>query len=324
MLSFEAVGNIINKYIGKRQLVLLGDNKNLRTLLAEKYKIEPIYIATSVKDNLSKGDNYRMLSDFAGKSNEYYICIPFLEYDDKLVARLKSYSYEEFNDFVFARHKRVVLPPYTENYTDEYGNSVVSNGGFTTILTPVTGNNIVNVSKNVTAGANSIITMAGVGGDINISENCKFSLNSKIDLFSYAKVMIGRGADFSFNFRCRAVTGSTITIGRDCMFSNDIEVYAGDGHAIFDTETGKRLNMCMSGRDKINIGNHVWVGLRSVILSSSIGTSSIIGAGSIVKGNIPEKCIAVGNPAVVKKHNILWSKNNSASDIREWIVSSDL
>ena len=82
-LKFEPVANIIDKYINGRELVLLGDSKNLRKLLLEQYLLEPKYIATSVESNLKKGKEYRMLSDFANKSDEYYICIPFLQYNDK-------------------------------------------------------------------------------------------------------------------------------------------------------------------------------------------------------------------------------------------------
>ena len=33
-----------------------------------------------------------------------------------------------------------------------------------------------------------------------------------------------------------------IIIGRDSMFSHDIDLWAGDGHTIFDVSTGKNIN----------------------------------------------------------------------------------
>lgn len=52
--------------------------------------------------------------------------------------------------------------------------------------------------------------------------------------------------------------------------------------------------------DPIHIGKGAWVGQNAVILSGvTIGELSIIGANSVVTGSIPEKCIAVGNPAKV-------------------------
>lgn len=56
-LKFEPVANIIDKYINGRELVLLGDSKNLRKLLLEQYLLEPKYIATLVESNLKKVKN---------------------------------------------------------------------------------------------------------------------------------------------------------------------------------------------------------------------------------------------------------------------------
>lgn len=55
-----------------------------------------------------------------------------------------------------------------------------------------------------------------------------------------------------------------------------------------------------SPRDSVHIGRDVWVGASAVILSGvTIGDGSIIGAGSVVTGDIPPYSIAVGNPARV-------------------------
>ena len=47
----------------------------------------------------------------------------------------------------------------------------------------------------------------------------------------------------------------------------------------------------------------MWIGSDCTILPGvTIGDNSVIGAGSVVVKNIPENCIAVGNPAhVIKK-----------------------
>lgn len=50
----------------------------------------------------------------------------------------------------------------------------------------------------------------------------------------------------------------------------------------------------------IEIGNNVFIGANSVVLSDvTIGSNVIIGAGSIVNNNIPDNSIAVGVPAKV-------------------------
>lgn len=50
----------------------------------------------------------------------------------------------------------------------------------------------------------------------------------------------------------------------------------------------------------INIGDNVFIGLQSVILKGvTIGKNSTIGAHSVVFNDIPEDCIAWGNPCKV-------------------------
>ena len=55
----------------------------------------------------------------------------------------------------------------------------------------------------------------------------------------------------------------------------------------------------------VKICENVWLGENvSVLPGTVIGKNSIIGANSVVSKNIPENCIAVGNPAkVIKKYN---------------------
>ncbi|MFA6533795.1 MAG: acyltransferase [Patescibacteria group bacterium] len=50
----------------------------------------------------------------------------------------------------------------------------------------------------------------------------------------------------------------------------------------------------------VYIGKNVWVTSRCIILPGvHIGDNSVIGAGSVVTGDIPANCLAAGNPARV-------------------------
>lgn len=100
--------------------------------------------------------------------------------------------------------------------------------------------------------------------------------------------------------------GSTIDIGKDCMFSYNIKVYSCDGHPYYDN-TGRRLN---TAKD-IKICDHVWVGNTVIILKGAfIPTGSIIGAGSVYSSvTSEESCIHAGNPAKCLKHDIRWERN---------------
>lgn len=101
--------------------------------------------------------------------------------------------------------------------------------------------------------------------------------------------------------------GASIHIGKDCMFAIDTTVWASDTHKICDLESGKILNKARKG---IDIGNHVWVGTRCIILKeTSIQDGSVVGAGSLVcnQFNSPNIVIA-GNPAKQIKTSIQWKR----------------
>jgi acetyltransferase-like isoleucine patch superfamily enzyme len=50
----------------------------------------------------------------------------------------------------------------------------------------------------------------------------------------------------------------------------------------------------------ITVGNNVFIGLHSIILpNTAIGDNCIIGAGSVVRGEIPAGSVVMGNPARV-------------------------
>ena len=64
---------------------------------------------------------------------------------------------------------------------------------------------------------------------------------------------------------------------------------------------------------EIIIGNNVFVGARSVLLpGTKIGDNCIIGAGSVVKGEIPDDSIVLGNPA------------KRVANIKEWALKKQV
>ena len=98
--------------------------------------------------------------------------------------------------------------------------------------------------------------------------------------------------------------GSSVIIGKNCLFSFNIDIWASDSHSIFDKDTKKLLNWGKS----IVIGDHVWVGMKSCILKNShIANDCIVGAHSVVAGQFTESnCAIAGNPAKIVKRGISW------------------
>lgn len=121
----------------------------------------------------------------------------------------------------------------------------------------------------------------------------------------YGQIIIGRNFSIETRYWLSAPKYAQIIVGDDVMCSHNVILLGNDGHSIFDVHTGMNINSTeeISKKRKIIIGNHVWLGVNAIILfKSEICDGSIIGAGSLVKGKIPNNCIAAGIPAqVIKK-----------------------
>ena len=154
--------------------------------------------------------------------------------------------------------------------------------------------------------------------NINIKDNCHIEIQSSpfgihnlnIDVKDSSKVTIGK------NFACNGChienhdeKAQNITIGNDCLFSYGITIRPSDGHVIYNKDTMEILNRPMTG---ITIGDHVWIGMETIILKDvNIPSNTIIGAKSLVnKGFKEEYTIIAGIPAKTIKHNTNWHINN--------------
>lgn len=130
-------------------------------------------------------------------------------------------------------------------------------------------------------------------GDIRVGEDCS--------------ITIGDGISCTGPCYLSTAEGTSITIGGDCMLARGNEIRADDAHPIFDVHTGRRVNPSRS----ITIGEHVWLADRAVVLAGSdIGSGSVIGFGAIVKGRIPNNCVAAGVPARVIRTDCAWERSH--------------
>ena len=96
------------------------------------------------------------------------------------------------------------------------------------------------------------------------------------------KISIG---DYTFiNRNCNIVSKKRIEIGRETSIGPGVQIYDHD-HALGD----RRGNFeC----DEIKIGNGCWIGANAVILRGTIiGDNSVVGAGTVVKGEVGENKI---------------------------------
>lgn len=140
-----------------------------------------------------------------------------------------------------------------------------------------------------------LVKLGQLGTGAAISPNATFSNCERIE--------IGKGLHLGARCALWAGPGSgRILIGDDVLFGPDVMVTAAnyrfnDGHPVTE--------QAMDEADVV-IGNDVWLGTRAIVLPGSrIGDGAIIGAGAVVRGEIPPMGIAVGVPArVVAKRQI--------------------
>lgn len=101
--------------------------------------------------------------------------------------------------------------------------------------------------------------------------------------------------------------GKQITIGNDCMFSNDIEIRNGDSHSILKAGTEERINWAES----VSIGDHVWLTAHVRILKgSTIPSHSVVANSSVITHKLDTPySIYGGNPVKLLKTGIDWDRN---------------
>lgn len=128
---------------------------------------------------------------------------------------------------------------------------------------------------------------------------CRFELFSE-----KGETVLKFGKNCKLGDQVHITASESVAIGNDCLMASNIY--------ISDTNHGTGTEAPMTPPDSrplssrpVSIGDCVWVGEAVAILpGSTIGDGCIIGAHSVVKGEIPPYTIAVGAPArPVKKYN---------------------
>ena len=164
-------------------------------------------------------------------------------------------------------------------------------------------NNILYVGKN-TLLRDSNIFIKGNNNILYIGDNCVVNNTSIILDNEGAEIRIGNKTSIA-KAQIVSLEPYNIEIGEDCMLSYDIEIRNTDSHKIYDKNTNQRINEGKS----INIGNHVWLGMRAIILKGvTIEDNSIVAGGSIVTKDVKVNTIVSGNPAKQIKENVYWTR----------------
>ncbi|MBJ2183079.1 MAG: sugar O-acetyltransferase [Muribaculaceae bacterium] len=140
-----------------------------------------------------------------------------------------------------------------------------------------------------TAKRNAILKslLGKVGGDILIEQPfyCDYGYNIEV------------GKNFYANFNLVILDEAPVRFGDNVFVAPNCSFYTA-GHPLDPMERNKGLEYARP----ITIGHNVWIGGNVCVLPGvTIGDNSVIGAGSVVVGDIPARSVAVGNPCRVVK-----------------------
>lgn len=103
------------------------------------------------------------------------------------------------------------------------------------------------------------------------------------------------GRNFFANYNCTILDVAKVIIGDNCQIAPNVSIYTA-GHPV---HPATRNTMYEYGIG-ITIGDNVWIGGDVVICPGvHIGDNAVIGAGSVVTGDIPAWSLAAGNPCKV-------------------------
>jgi acetyltransferase-like isoleucine patch superfamily enzyme len=141
------------------------------------------------------------------------------------------------------------------------------------------------ISRNVVIGKPGGTGRLIAGRGARIARGCVLVVGERGLLSLGTRVVVGPNT--------RIMASTQVRIGARSMISWNCSIFDSIGH-----------RMWLEGQDEaeieapITIGDDVWIGPYTIIMKGvEIGSSTIIGAGSVVRRSVPPHSLAYGNPA---------------------------
>ncbi|MGK0605710.1 chorismate mutase [Enterococcus gilvus] len=127
------------------------------------------------------------------------------------------------------------------------------------------------------------------------------------------------GENFYCNFHNVFLDICPITIGDNCMFGPNVQLYT----ASHPLEPGKRNSGQEFGKP-ITIGDNVWIGGSCVVVPGvTLGDNVVVAAGAVVTKSFPDNVVVGGNPARILKTIEEENEKNELVQAREKIDTID-
>lgn len=134
------------------------------------------------------------------------------------------------------------------------------------------------------------------GRGVRISPGCVLRVGASGLLYLGERTVVGPNT--------RIMAATEVRIGARCMISWNCSIFDSIGHRLWLEETGE-----VEVEAPITIGDDVWIGPYSIIMKGvTIGSNSVIGAGSVVRRDVPPNTLVYGNPARPAGRVVHWER----------------
>ena len=129
----------------------------------------------------------------------------------------------------------------------------------------------------------ALLGKAGKDAWINAPFHCDYGYNIEV------------GDNFFANYNLTILDVAKVVIGNNVQIAPNVSIYTA-GHPIHPDSRNSGYEYGIP----VAIGDNVWIGGDVVILPGvTIGSNSVLGAGSVVSKDVPEWVAAAGNPCRV-------------------------
>jgi len=118
----------------------------------------------------------------------------------------------------------------------------------------------------------------------------KIGILSVVEVSSGARIRLLRVGNRSSVGKANIAVHAPITIGNNVTINHDVTILTAS-HGLHDP---KWRMICK----EVRIDDYAWIGQQAMLLPGThIGRGAVVGAGSVVRGEVPPYTVVIGNPA---------------------------
>ncbi len=142
-----------------------------------------------------------------------------------------------------------------------------------------------------------------IAGRLKIQQGTRVVLGDRVRVRGRVTIngggVVTVGADTLLN-GCWIGARTSVTVGASCLIS-DCDITDSDFHNLDPSRRHEPPDE--RTQSPVHFGDNVWVGAHAMVLKgSTVGRDSVVGAGAVVRGEVPAGVVVLGNPAKVVKH----------------------